>query len=358
MAVSAVASAKAISKATSVPSEDIIFGRSAAMQPIRQMVGKILDTDLPILIQGENGTGKGLLAQYIHSRSRFANGACVKVNCAAIPGSLLESELFGHERGAFTDAHTSKPGFVEMADNGTLFLDEISDLDLSLQAKTLQMLQDGQYSRIGDTQERHVNTRVICATNRKLDDEIAAGRFRQDLFYRINVVTLNLPPLRERREDIPALANYFLGQTNARFERDAPAFPEEVIEAFAHREWRGNIRELENMVARYAIMGALDVVTTESALRRPSMNPLKLSLDGTVSLKHIAKQAVREMESNVILQVLRENKWNRRKAANVLNISYRALIYKIQEAGLSHRHHRKSGEPSMGSSPDPAMLPE
>ena len=217
------------------------------MQPIRQMVGKILATDLPVLIQGENGTGKGLLAQYIHSRSKFASGACVKVNCAAIPGTLLESELFGYEKGAFTDAHGSKPGYVEMADNGTLFLDEISDLDMGLQAKTLQLLQDGHYSRIGDNQERRVNTRVICATNRKLEDEIAAGRFRQDLFYRINVVTLNLPPLRERREDIPGLANYFLEQLNARFEREAPPFTEDVVEAFTQKEWRGNIRELENL---------------------------------------------------------------------------------------------------------------
>jgi two-component system response regulator AtoC len=357
MPVSGVASAKAVLKACILPSEEIIFGRSAAMQPIRQMVGKILATDLPVLIQGENGTGKGLLAQYLHSRSTFASGACIKVNCAAIPGSLLESELFGYEKGAFTDAHTSKPGYVEMADNGTLFLDEISDLDPGLQAKTLQLLQDGHFSRIGDTQERRVNTRVICATNRKLEDEIAAGRFRQDLFYRINVVTLNLPPLRERREDIPALANYFLEHLNKRFEREAPPFSEDVIEALAHQEWRGNIRELENVVARYAIMGALDGMTVEPRLRCPS-SPMKLSVDGTVSLKHIAKQAVREMESSVILQVLRENRWNRRKAANVLNISYRALIYKIQEAGLAQRHHRKSSasvDPAQGQA---SVLPE
>jgi transcriptional regulator with PAS, ATPase and Fis domain len=311
------------------------------MQPIRQMVSKILGTDLPILIQGENGTGKGLLAQYIHSQSKFAAGSCVKVNCAAIPGALLESELFGYEKGAFTDAHTSKPGYVEMADNGTLFLDEISDLGLGLQAKTLQLLQDRQYSRIGDTRERTVNTRIICANNRKLEDEIAAGRFRQDLFYRINVVTINLPPLRERREDIPALANYFLQHLNARFEREAPPFSDDAIDSLMHKEWRGNIRELENVVARYAIMGALDTVSTDNSLKRPS-TAMKFSVDGTVSLKHIAKQAVREMESSVILQVLRENKWNRRKAANVLNISYRALIYKIQEAGLAQKHHRKS----------------
>lgn len=341
MPVSGVASAKVGPKACIVPPEDIIFGHSATMQPIRQMVSKILVTDLPILIQGENGTGKGLLAQYIHSQSKFAAGSCVKVNCAAIPGSLLESELFGYEKGAFTDAHASKPGYVEMADNGTLFLDEISDLDLGLQAKTLQLLQDRQYSRIGDTRERTVNTRIICANNRKLEDEIAAGRFRQDLFYRINVVTINLPRLRERREDIPALANYFLQHLNARFEREAPPFSADAIESLMHKEWRGNIRELENVVARYAITGTLDTVSTDNGLKRPS-TPMKFSVDGTVSLKHIAKQAVREMESSVILQVLRENKWNRRKAANVLNISYRALIYKIQEAGLAQKHHRKS----------------
>ena len=356
MPVSGAASAKAVPKASVLPSEEIIFGRSAAMQPIRQMIAKILGTDLPVLIQGENGTGKGLLAQYIHAHSKFASGACVKVNCAAIPGSLLESELFGYEKGAFTDAHTSKPGHVEAAENGTLFLDEISDLDLSLQAKTLQLLQDGQYSRIGDTRERHVNTRVICATNRNLQDQIAAGRFRQDLFYRINVVTINLPPLRERREDIPGLANYFLEHSNARFEREAPPFPNDVMQAFTHKNWRGNIRELENLVARYAIMGVLEGVESETSLKRPP-NSMKLSVDGTVSLKHIAKQAVREMESNVILQVLRENKWNRRKAANVLNISYRALIYKIQEAGLAQRHHRKNSQ-APGKSARASVLPE
>ncbi len=356
MPVSGAASAKAVPKASVLPSEEIIFGRSAAMQPIRQMIAKILGTDLPVLIQGENGTGKGLLAQYIHAHSKFASGACVKVNCAAIPGSLLESELFGYEKGAFTDAHTSKPGHVEAAENGTLFLDEISDLDLSLQAKTLQLLQDGQYSRIGDTRERHVNTRVICATNRNLQDQIAAGRFRQDLFYRINVVTINLPPLRERREDIPGLANYFLEHSNARYEREAPPFPNDVMQAFTHKNWRGNIRELENLVARYAIMGVLEGVESETSLKRPP-NSMKLSLDGTVSLKHIAKQAVREMESNVILQVLRENKWNRRKAANVLNISYRALIYKIQEAGLAQRHHRKNSQ-APGKSARASVLPE
>ena len=311
------------------------------MQPIRQLVGKLLTTDLPVLIQGENGTGKGLLAQYIHARSLFSSGSFVKVNCAAIPGSLLESELFGYEGGAFTDARNSKAGYVEMAEQGTLFLDEIADLDLSLQAKVLQLLQDGQFSRLGDTVERHANVRVVCATNRKLEREIQQGRFRQDLFYRINVVTIHLPPLRERREDIGPLAEYFLRQLNARFERNTKPLPAEVLEMFAHQEWRGNIRELENLVARYSIMGSLDSVKTETSRKIFSVPPVKIPAGGAISLKHIAKQAIREMESNVILKVLRENKWNRRKAAQVLNISYRALIYKIQEAGLSSKNARK-----------------
>jgi two-component system response regulator AtoC len=324
-----------------LPPEEIIFGRSGAMISIRQKVQKVLGTDVPILIQGENGTGKGLLAQYVHSRSAFSSGAFVKVNCAAIPGALLESELFGYEKGSFTDANASKPGYVEMAHRGTLFLDEIAELDLSLQAKVLQLLQDGHFSRIGDKQERRAETRIICATNRDLQTEIEAGRFRQDLFYRINVISIHLPSLRERREDIGTLADYFLGQLNARFERDTPPFSEENIESLTCQEWRGNIRELENAVARYSILGSLDNVEPERPPRRSSMPTYQAGLDGSIPLKRIAKQAVREMEGNLILNALRENKWNRRKAAVALNISYRALIYKIREAGLSPKSSRK-----------------
>ena len=342
MAVSENANGGLAPRAGGLPPEEIIFGRSVAMISIRQKVHKVLATDVPILIQGENGTGKGLLAQYIHSRSALCSGAFVKVNCAAIPGALLESELFGYEKGSFTDAHTSKPGYVEMAHRGTLFLDEIADLDLSLQAKVLQFLQDGHFSRIGDKQERRAETRVICATNRDLRTEIEAGRFRRDLFYRINVISINLPSLRERREDVALLADYFLGQLNARFERDTPTFSEENLESLSCREWRGNIRELENVVARYAIFGSLDTAEGER-LPRPSFGtPFRVALDGTIPLKRIAKQAVREMEGNLILNALRENKWNRRKAALALNISYRALIYKIREAGLSPRNSRKA----------------
>ncbi len=325
-----------------LPPEEIIFGRSGAMISVRQKVQKVLGTDVPILIQGENGTGKGLLAQYIHSRSQMSSGAFVKVNCAAIPGALLESELFGYEKGSFTDAHTSKPGYVEMAHRGTLFLDEIADLDLSLQAKILQLLQDGHFSRIGDKQERRTETRIICATNRDLRAEIEAGRFRHDLFYRINVISINLPSLRDRREDVALLAEYFLGQLNARFERDAPPFSQENLDNLSSREWRGNIRELENVVARYAILGSLDTAASELRPRPSRTAAYRVGADGAIPLKRIAKQAIREMEGNLILNALRENKWNRRKAAQALNISYRALIYKIRDAGLSQKNVRKN----------------
>ena len=355
MAVSESTNGAAVSMASSLPPEEIIFGRSGSMVSIQQKVQKVLAADVPILIEGENGTGKGLLAQYIHSRSAMCSGAFVKVNCAAIPGALLESELFGYEKGSFTDAHTSKPGYVEMARRGTLFLDEIADLDLSLQAKVLQLLQDGRFSRIGDKQERQAEIRVICATNRDLRTEIDAGRFRHDLFYRINVISIHLPSLRERQEDIRQLAKFFLEQLNARFERDTPPFSEEDIRNLSSREWRGNIRELENVVARYSILGSLDTVEPERPARRPATGPYPVSFDGTIPLKRIAKQAVREMEGNLILNALRENKWNRRKAAVALNISYRALIYKIRDAGLSPKGSRKRAPADLPHNHPPGM---
>jgi two-component system, NtrC family, response regulator AtoC len=351
MAASGVAGAGSSPRSNNIPPDEIVFGRSAAMQPIRQLVGKIVSADLPVLIQGENGTGKGLLAQYIHDHSASCSGAFVKVNCAAIPTMLLESELFGYEKGAFTDAHTAKPGYVELAERGTLFLDEIADLGLSLQAKILQLLQDGHFSRIGDAQERRANTRVICATNRGLEREIESRRFRRDLFYRINVITIHLPPLRERREDIATLASYFLRQLNAKFERNTPPFPQEILEMFTHKEWRGNIRELENLVARYSIIGSLDSVKAENALKHFIAPVAKQQRDAAISQKRMAKQTIRAMENDMILKVLRENRWNRRKAAEVLNISYRTLIYKIQEAGLSQKSSRKASLPG-GKAPE------
>ncbi len=218
----------------------------------------------------------------------------------------------------------------------------IADLDLSLQAKVLQLLQDGRFSRLGDKEERHADIRVICATNRSLPSEIDAGRFRSDLFYRINVISISLPSLRERSEDIVSLADYFLKQLNRRFERDTPPFPEELMENLLHREWRGNIRELENLVTRYAILGSVEAAVPNLPTKSPSWPATRVTRDGIIPLKRIAKQAIREMEGNLILKALREHRWNRRKAAQALNISYRALIYKIGEAGLSPKSSRKA----------------
>src|SRR3984893_4889015 len=210
MANTAISRAGFGDRTGSLPPTNLIFGRSASMQTARLKIDKVAQSGVPILIQGDNGTGKGLLASFIHSLSPKPEAAFVKVNCAAIPGALLESELFGYEKGAFTGAHSAKPGRVELANGGTLFLDGINEIDMSLQAKLLQLLQDGQYYRIGGQEDRHVRLRVICATNRRLELEIANGRFRQDLFYRINVVSIELPPLRSRTEDIPDLVAYFL----------------------------------------------------------------------------------------------------------------------------------------------------
>src|SRR6201998_4356916 len=238
-----------------IPPEDVLFGKSAAMAEIRNQAQRISRTNIPILLTGEGGTGKERIARWIHANSEFATGEFVKVNCAAIPGSLLEIELFGYEKGAFTGANTIKPGRVEKAHRGTLFLDEIADLDWNLQSKLLHFLQDGTFSRIGDHVERKVDCRLICATNRDLDVEVNAGRFRQDLFYRIHVFRLRMPPLRERREDIPLLAEYFRRQFERQFEMKADAFPPEMLEYLKNLAWAGNIRELFNGVARYVLLG-------------------------------------------------------------------------------------------------------
>src|ERR1700722_9673023 len=247
----------------SLPPANLIFGRTAAMQATRQKIDKVASSGVPILIQGNNGTGKGLLASFIHQLSPKPNAPFVKVNCAAIPGALLESELFGYEKGSFTGAHSAKAGRVEMADGGTLFLDGIDEMDTSLQAKLLQLLQDGQFYRIGGQEDIHVELRVICAANRRLESEIANGRFRQDLFYRINVVSIELPPLRSRVEDIPELAAYFLQTHRARHNMEARPLSASALQLLSRHSWPGNIRELENLIERYVILGSEEAISSE-----------------------------------------------------------------------------------------------
>jgi two-component system response regulator AtoC len=258
---------------------------------------------------------------------------------------LLESELFGYEKGAFTGADRLKPGRVEEAHNGTLFLDEIAEIDMNLQAKLLGFMQDGRFSRIGDQEERHINARIICATNRKLENEIQSGGFRRDLFYRINVVQLHMPSLSDRKEDIPAMVDYFVTACNARFERQTPRMDERLKQLLQTREWPGNIRELENWVARLVLLGDENDQVSVMPMRPAAKLPARKA-DGTrVSLKSMTKEAIHLAEKQVILEVLRANQWNRRKTAEALKISYRALIYKIRQAGLGSNRGARSTTP-------------
>jgi two-component system, NtrC family, response regulator AtoC len=317
-----------------MPPDAIVFGRSEAMQAVRSRLSKLAGANVPVLIQGESGTGKDIIARMIHMASPWRTGPWVKVNCPAIPGTLLESELFGYEKGAFTGAYGMKPGRVEMAHRGTLFLDEISELDMPLQSKLLQLLQDGQFCRIGAQEDKKVEVRVVCATNRKLEQEIENGTFRADLFYRINVVTLHMPPLRERAGDIPELVSHFLEYYNRKYNCRARAISSELMAVLCKYHWPGNIRELENLIKRYVILGDEDVISGDLAPRETDFFNAEIPADGQVNLKKLTRQAVRELERKVILKVLQNHHWNRKQAARSLSISYRALLYKIRDAGL------------------------
>jgi two-component system, NtrC family, response regulator AtoC len=334
-----------------VPPDNIIFGHSEVMQAVRSRLGKVAAANVPVLITGESGTGKDIIARLIHGLSPWKTGPYVKVNCPAIPGTLLESELFGYEKGAFTGAVGSKPGRVELAHRGTLFLDEISELDPSLQSKLLQLLQDGQFCRIGAQEDKKVEVRVVCATNRHLESEIEAGTFRQDLYYRINVVNLRMPALRERRGDIEDLCAYFLEYYNQKFNCRALPLSNEVIAVLQKYHWPGNIRELENLIKRYVILGHEEVITTDLVAHEPNFFNPDISFDGPISLKKLTRQCVHELESKVILKVLQRHHWNRKQAARTLGISYRALLYKIRDAGLPSnralrlRQAEKSADP-------------
>jgi two-component system response regulator AtoC len=347
MASPAPAKATISAQRTELPPEEIYFGPSEPMRTVRRKVDRAAGLDVPILVLGESGTGKEVLARYIHSLSPWRNGPFVKVNCAAIPGTLLESELFGYQKGAFTGAHAAKPGRIEAAQGGTLFLDEIAELDASLQAKLLHVLQDGTFMRIGDFEEKHMGARVICATNRNLTQEIESGAFRADLFYRINVISVQLPPLRDRRDDVPQLAEYFRQRFSQRFQRDVLPLSPAALQLLREKSWRGNVRELENLIARYVVLGSEEALFAEKPERPAPKSYVSTMAGSNISLKHIAKQATRQMEQEVILKALQANRWNRRKTAEVLKISYRALLYKVRQAGLPAKRPRQKSEPAV-----------
>ena len=265
-----------------MPPEAVVFGGTDAMQALRERLAKIAGANVPVLIQGESGTGKDIIARMIHAASPWKSGPWVKVNCPAIPGTLLESELFGYEKGAFTGAFGTKPGRVEMAHRGTLFLDEISELDLSLQSKLLQLLQDGQFCRIGAQEDKKVEVRVVCATNRKLEEEIANGTFRADLFYRINVVNLRMPALRERVSDLPDLIAYFLDCYNRKFNSRAKPLSADLMNALKKYHWPGNVRELENLIKRYVILGTEEAISGDLRPQQPDFFSADIAVDGPI----------------------------------------------------------------------------
>jgi len=344
---------------TELPPDAVIFGSSSAGEAVRLSAEMAATTNLPVLLQGQSGTGKEILAQYIHRRSSWGDGAFVKVNCPAIPATLLESELFGYQKGAFTGAYSSKPGRVELADHGTLFLDEIAEMDFGLQAKLLQLLQDGQFCRIGAQEERRVDVRIVCATNRQLEKEIKAGNFRQDLFYRINVLAIELPPLQQRFCDIPLLVNFLLEKYEKILNRPVRPLSEQALRLLQKHDWPGNIRELETVVKRYVVSGSETLICRSLRNSYGSESVAEIPLNGQINLKDLKRQAVKEIEGKLILKTLEAHRWNRRRTARALNISYATLLYKMREAGVPPRGiAKKAGSPALGlglSSDEPTL---
>ena len=335
---------------------DALLGlcNSGKMQPIRDLVAKVAATNTTVLLRGESGVGKEVVARAIHKASPRAGKQFLKVNCAALPGELLESELFGHEKGAFTGAYRQKPGKFEAADQGTLLLDEIGEMPLRLQAKLLHVLQYGEFSRVGGEKIIGTDVRLIAATNRDLEASMRSHQFREDLYYRLNVIEIRIPPLRERREEIPVLVDHFLRKFNAQYGR-AVDVPAETLRAFVDYQWPGNIRELENVVKRIVVLGSARPVHVELVSNlngaRPAVRSGVVALearpnpDAPISLKDIARQAARDAERVAIKEVLDRVHWNRAKAARLLQISYKALLYKIVQCGLVVHDTDKEDKP-------------
>ena len=317
-----------------LPPGNVIFGISPVMGKIRQKLEKAAGANIAVLLQGQSGTGKEVFAKLIHSQSPWRNGPFVKVSCPAIPGTLIESELFGYEKGAFTGAYGTKAGRIELAHRGTLFLDEIGELDPSLQAKLLQLLQDGEFNRIGAAGDRRIDARFVCATNRSLEQEMKSGTFREDLFYRISVSTIQLPSLRDRKDDIPILVDYFLRTHSNRLGRSAPPLTEGLLRELMKYSWPGNIRELENLIKSYVVFGSEEDL--RGALRNGHEDFLhpEIPSNGVVSLKKVVRNATKQLERTFILKALETHRWNRRKAAKALSISYAGLLCKMREAGV------------------------
>jgi len=318
-----------------------MVGDSARMSDLKSLVEQVADSELAVLIRGESGTGKEIIARMVHALSGRAEQEFVKVNCAAIPRDLLESELFGYEKGAFTGAVRNKPGRFEIADGGTMFLDEVGDMPLELQSKLLQVVEQNEFVRVGGVHNIKVDVRIVCATNRDLEEEISQKQFRDDLFYRLNEITLPIPPLRERREDIPMLVDYFLRKYTQEYKRDFRPLSPEALRFLQSQKWPGNVRQLENLIKQVVVRDdeqiLYDLLETKPSVDDPlgPLPPVAGDEDGTLSLKKRVSRAVEREERRLISEVLRRTNWNRRKASKILEISYRSLLYKIKEYRLN-----------------------
>lgn len=321
-------------------SDDQFFvSASPAMRKIRAQVAQLAQVDVPVLMLGESGTGKEVIARLIHKLSKRADRTWMKVNCAALPADLLESELFGYEPGAFTGATRSKPGKFELCDKGTFLLDEIGEMPPTLQAKLLHVLQDQQFSRLGSRSMVKVDVRILAATNINIPEAIASRKFREDLYYRLNAFTIHIPPLRERKEEIPLLIRHFMGLFSTRYARTPLSVSPALVEACLNYRWPGNLRELENFVKRYLILGDESLALNELETKKEEQpgaeeTAPEAPIPPTSDLKSLVRGLKDEAECKAIAIALRETKWNRKEAARKLKISYKALLYKIRQYNL------------------------
>jgi len=314
-----------------------IIGSSPLMQEVFKVISKIAQSPTTVLVWGESGTGKELVALEIHRQSNRANKPFVKINCAAIPATLIESELFGYERGAFTGAVASKPGRFELANEGTLFLDEVAEMPLEMQVKLLRVLQEQEFERVGGVQSIQVDVRIITATNKDLEAEVKSGRFREDLFYRLNVVPIRLPALRDRREDIDLLVKYFLVQFNEKLKKGITGITPETLNALRLHPWPGNIRQLENVLERMVLMCDSNILTTADLPEEFSgvmTESDKDAVDESASLKQIVRKKTQTLERNLIEKALEETGGNVTRAAEKLGLSRKGLQLKMKELGL------------------------
>ena len=310
------------------------------MEKIKAFIDEIARTDIPILIQGESGTGKEVVAQAIHLNSHRSEKPFIKINCPAIPSDLLESELFGYEKGAFTGAHLKKPGKFELANGGTILLNEIGEVNIAVQAKLLQVLQDGAFSRLGGNGDITVHTRVITTTKDHLEESMMEGRFREDLFFRINVMSIIVPPLRERKEQIRPLSEYFFNLYMGKYAKSIPPISPKTTAIFNKYDWPGNIRELENVIKRIILLGEEEVI--RGSMGQPvngGITPFSAESfrendsrsKEILNLKRVKSEAAKLAEKEVIQKTLQETRWNRKKAAEMLGVSYKALLYKMHK---------------------------